>query len=144
MAAEAIVLDNSISARLLWPDAETPENNRYALRVLGQAASGSIFRVPTIWHYETAHVAAALVLRGQVTRASAMRYLEQVAALPIVTDTTSHALAASATFALGVQFGLSVYDAAYLELALRFGGPLATNDRRLRTAAREAGAPLFE
>ena len=47
-------------------------------------------------------------------------------------------------FALSIQFGLSVYDAAYLELALRLGGTLATNDKRLQAATRHAGAPLFE
>lgn len=144
MVAQAIVLDNSVSSRLLWPDPEKPENNRYALGVIGQATAGCVYHVPTIWHYEAAHVAAALVRSGRVTQASAVRYFEQVAALPIVTDTTSHALAASAGFALSVQFGLSVYDAAYLELALRLGGALATNDGRLRTAAREAGAAVFE
>ena len=144
MAAEVIVLNNSINTRLLWPDSESPDNNEHALRVIRQAANGSIFRVPTIWHYEAAHVAAALVRTGQVSQASAMRYFEQVAMLPIVTDTTSHAKATSATFALSVQYNLSVYDAAYLELALRLGGSLATNDQRLQAAAHQAGAPLFE
>ncbi len=144
MAAEIIVLDNSINTRLLWPDSESPENNEHALKVIRQAANGSFFRVPTIWHYEAAHVAATLVRNGQVSQASAMRYFEQVAMLPIVTDTTSHANAASATFALSIQYGLSVYDAAYLELVLRVGGSLATNDQRLRAATRQAGAPLFE
>ena len=144
MAAEIIVLDNSINTRLLWPDSESPENNAYALKAIQQAASGSVFRVPTIWHYEAAHVAATLVRNGQVSQAHAMRYLEQVAMLPIVTDTSSHAHAASATLALSIQYELSVYDAAYLELVLRLGCSLATNDRRLRAAARQAGAPLFE
>ena len=144
MATEIIVLDNSINTRLLWPDSERPENNEHALKVIRQAANGSVFRVPTIWHYEAAHVAATLVRNGQVSQASAMRYFEQVAMLPIVTDTTSHANAASATIALSIQYGLSVYDAAYLELVLRVGGSLATNDQRLRAATRQAGAPLFE
>ena len=64
--------------------------------------------------------------------------------LPIVTDATSHAHAASASFALSIQYGLSVYDAAYLELALRLGALLATNDQRLQVATREAGVSVFE
>ena len=144
MAAEIIVLDNSINTRLLWPDSENPANNQYALRVIRQAQNGNVFHVPTIWHYEAAHVAAALVRTGQVSQASAIRYFEQVALLPIITDTSSHANAATATFALSIQFGLSVYAAAYLELALRLGGTLATNDKRLQAATRHAGTPLFE
>ena len=144
MAGQIVVLDNSINSRLLWPDSESPENNEHALNVIRQAADGTVFHVPTIWHYEATHMAAALVRSGKVSHASAMRYLEQIARLPIVTDATSHAHAASATFALSLQYGLSVYDAAYLELALRLGASLATNDQRLQAATRQAGAPLFE
>ena len=143
MAVNIIVLDNSINTRLLWPDSENPDSNRYALDVLGQASGGAVFHVPTIWHYEAAHVAAGLVRTGQVSQASAVSYLEQLALLPVVTDVASHANAAKATFGLSIQFGLSAYDAAYLELVLRLGVSLATNDKRLRAAARRAGASLF-
>ena len=143
MAANIIVLDNSINTRLLWPDSENPDCNQYAFDVLSQASSGSVFHVPTIWHYEAVHVAAKLVRTGQAAQASAVRYFEQIALLPIVTDVSSHANATQATFALSIQFGLSAYDAAYLELALRLGGELATNDKQLRTAAERAGASQF-
>ncbi|MDE0691270.1 MAG: hypothetical protein OXI55_03380 [Gammaproteobacteria bacterium] len=63
MAGEIIVLDNSINTRLLWPDSESPDSNQYALDVLGQATGGTVFHVPTIWHYEVANVAATLVRR---------------------------------------------------------------------------------
>lgn len=143
MAATIIVLDTSVIARLLWPDSESPDSNRYANDVLSQATNGSVFHVPTIWHYEVAHVAGRLVRNGQVSQASALSYFKEIALLPIVTDVSSHATATEATFALSIQFSLSVYDAAYLELVLRLGGTLATNDRRLRAAARRAGASLF-
>ena len=42
------------------------------------------------------------------------------------------------------QYGLTVYDAAYLELAIREGLPLATLDHDLRKAARASGVPLVE
>ncbi len=123
-----IVLDTSVNARLLWPDSRSPDGNWYALDVLSQAANGSVFHVPTIWHYEIAHVVARLVRIGQVSQASAAGYLKEIALLPIVTDVTSHAKATEAAFALSMQFGLSACDAAYLELVLRLGGTLATND----------------
>ncbi len=140
---QIIVLDNSINTRLLWPDSERPENNQYALDVLSQATEGSVFHVPTIWHYELAHVAARLVRNGEVSQASAMRYFEQISLLPIITDVSSHANAVKATFALSIQFDISTYDAAYLELVLRLGGKLATNDTRLRAAGQRAGASLY-
>ena len=39
---------------------------------------------------------------------------------------------------------LTAYDAAYLELALRKGAPLATLDRRLAEAARAEGVSVVE
>ena len=68
MATETIVLDNSVNSRLLWPDVESPANNRYARRVIQRATRGSELRVPTIWHYEAANVAATLVRKGHVSR----------------------------------------------------------------------------
>jgi predicted nucleic acid-binding protein len=44
---------------------------------------------------------------------------------------------------LGRVYHLTAYDAAYLELAMRAGLPLATQDERLRAAATQAGVPLI-
>jgi predicted nucleic acid-binding protein len=52
------------------------------------------------------------------------------------------ALAWSKTFGLGERFGLTMYDAAYLELALRRGLPLATLDSQLRSAMKKTGGGL--
>ena len=41
------------------------------------------------------------------------------------------------------RYGLTVYDACYLELAVRRRAPLATQDKRLVRAARGAAVPLF-
>ena len=49
----------------------------------------------------------------------------------------------SGELALARQFGLSAYDAAYLELALREGLPLSTLDARLQAATQAAGVPLL-
>jgi len=50
----------------------------------------------------------------------------------------------SAIVTLGRRYMLSGYDAAYLELALRLGLPLATRDKALAQAAEKAGATLFK
>ena len=44
---------------------------------------------------------------------------------------------------LAREHELTAYDAAYLELAMRLGLPLATGDRKLRTAARRVGVGLL-
>ena len=143
MAEQHIILDNSVNSRLLWPDTETPANNSYALKVIRQAVEGIVLYVPTIWHYEAAQVACNLTKMKRITQADAYNYFSQLALLPIVTDTLSHANVSARTYELGVQYGLSVYDGAYLELALRLGGELATNDVLLAKSAQRAGVPLF-
>ena len=60
----------------------------------------------------------------------------------IQVDTATDAFALGATLVLGRQEGLAAYDAAYLELALRLGLPLATLDTRLAEAARKCGVKL--
>jgi predicted nucleic acid-binding protein len=61
--------------------------------------------------------------------------LEDLGLLPIQVDLSTHEHAWSATVRLAERHGLTVYDAAYLELAMRRGLPLATLDGDLRGAA---------
>jgi predicted nucleic acid-binding protein len=44
---------------------------------------------------------------------------------------------------LARQEGLTCYDAAYLELAMREGLPIAPLDQQLRQAAARVGVPEF-
>ncbi|MEE8059175.1 MAG: type II toxin-antitoxin system VapC family toxin [Pseudomonadales bacterium] len=142
MAAHLIVLDNSINSRLLWPDNEKPENNRYALKVIQLAKKGTVFHVPTIWHYEAVQVAYKLTKTGQIAQSDAQLYFNQLALLPIMTDVQSHSNSFTASYALSLNYNVSIYDAAYLELALRLGAELASNDDALVKAAKKAGVLL--
>jgi predicted nucleic acid-binding protein len=64
--------------------------------------------------------------------------------LPISIQEVAPALALGPVLELARGRNLSAYDAAYLELAMREGLPLATEDESLRAAARQAGVPLFD
>jgi len=64
--------------------------------------------------------------------------------LPIHVDSLTSQQAFSRTLALGRAYKLSSYDAAYLELAIRKGVPLATLDRFLMKAANKAGVEIYE
>jgi predicted nucleic acid-binding protein len=75
--------------------------------------------------------------RRRITRAESTRFLGLVGELPIRIDQTS--TLASSIIDLARDYELSAYEAAYLELALRLGHPLATLDQRLRSAADRAG-----
>jgi predicted nucleic acid-binding protein len=64
--------------------------------------------------------------------------------LPVLVDAATEAQAWSATINLGRQHGLTEYDAAYLELALRQGLPLATLDAKLEAAATAVGVARYQ
>ena len=68
--------------------------------------------------------------------------LSQLFALPITTESGFDIQQRRTIAGLGREYRLSAYDAAYLELAVRLGIPLATLDGRLKKAARPAGAAL--
>jgi predicted nucleic acid-binding protein len=95
--------------------------------------------VPSLWLLELANGLVVAERRGRVTRAESARFLGLVGELPIRIDQTSTLNLASSVMELAREYELSAYDAAYLELALRLGQPLATLDERLRSAADRAG-----
>ncbi len=99
--------------------------------------------VPSLWALEVANVTAKLESKAIVTEADAQRYVALLGQLNIVTDpaTATHAL--GDTLNLARRYKLSAYDAAYLELALRTGLPLATLDAGLAKAAAIAGVQIL-
>ena len=99
--------------------------------------------MPSLWPLEVANVVAKSQRLQKITLAQASAFIELLDKLDIVVDANSAQRALHDTLDLARQFGLSAYDAAYLELALREGLPLATLDARLQAAAREAGVPLM-
>jgi predicted nucleic acid-binding protein len=92
---------------------------------------------PAIWELELANVMRTACLRQRLTAEQAQELLAQVATLPIEVD--RQGVPPAALLSLALRFGLSSYDAAYLELALRLQLPIATTDTALRDAARASG-----
>ncbi len=64
-------------------------------------------------------------------------------ALSIRYDDSTRRAAFTSSYRLAEQFGLTTYDAAYLELAVRLGADLATNDKELGSAATRLGVVLL-
>lgn len=64
--------------------------------------------------------------------------------LPVLQDVQRAGDHVSNVLPLARKYGLSAYDAAYLELSIRHGAPLATLDGRLVKAAKQAGVKIFE
>jgi predicted nucleic acid-binding protein len=133
------VLDCSVV--LAWYFAD--ESDPFADAVATSLARGTAV-VPSLFHLEIANILVVGERRKRSTEAQAATFLSQLAALPIVVDGQTEAHAWSDTIALARAHGLSAYDAAYLELAIREALPIATLDDRLRAAAKAVGVPFYK
>jgi predicted nucleic acid-binding protein len=82
--------------------------------------------------------------RKRSTEAQATAWSQHLATMPISVETLTSAQAWGSVLAIARAHNTSAYDAAYLELAIRRGLPLATVDSRLKTAATKAGVKLYQ
>ncbi|AMV40229.1 type II toxin-antitoxin system VapC family toxin [Planctomyces sp. SH-PL62] len=136
--SEHFVLDNSIAMAWSFED----ETDDYADAVLDRLATEKAV-VPALWPLEVANALLMGERRKRSTEAETIKWTGILASLPIIIDseTNAHAWADTLNLARGHQ--LTAYDAAYLELAIRRGLPLATIDGKLKLAAQAVGVPLF-
>ncbi len=133
-----LVLDSS--ATLAWiHDSETTA----AIRLVFERVAEDGAVVPSLWRLEVANGLTMAVRRRRIDQALRDAALADLALLDIIADTQSDAVAWGETLGLADRFGLTVYDAAYVELAQRRGLPLATLDRPMRDAAREVGVVVL-
>lgn len=136
------VLDNSVAMRWLFGDGSA-DDQAYASHVLDlMAQEGAEAVVPSLWGLEAGNVVARAETKGLISEARSAEFLGLLQDMAIAVDdeTARHAL--GDTLQLARRFKLSTYDAAYLELALREGLPLATLDADLRQALARTGAAL--
>ncbi len=95
------------------------------------------------WALEVSNVVARAEASGLVEEAQSEAFLEMLAGTEIRPDDATFARALTDTLHLARRYGLSSYDASYLELALRAGLSLAALDTDLSKAARKAGVKRF-
>ncbi|MCB9959114.1 MAG: type II toxin-antitoxin system VapC family toxin [Rhodospirillaceae bacterium] len=128
-----LVLDSSVAASWCLPD----ERSELADRALDMVETGG-FVVPPLFWYELRNVLIVNERRGRIDAARLADSLRLVTALPARIDSAPDE---AVLLGLARAHTLSVYDAAYLELAKRLGIPLATLDLALhRAGAAEAVA----
>src|SRR5262249_25136579 len=99
--------------------------------------------VPALWRLEVANSLTMAVRRGRINSDFRRASLADLALLDITTDQYTDFHAWGETLSLADRFQLTIYDAAYLELAVRRSLPLATLDSQLRTAAAASGLRLL-
>ena len=134
-----LVLDASTALSWVMPDEATARLDGVQCAVADQGAL-----VPSLWSLEIANALLVASRRGRIDAAFRDAALADLATLPIEIDGETHTCAWNDTLALADAHGLSIYDAAYLELSLRAGLPLATLDSQLAAAAKHLGALFIE
>ena len=138
-ATKNFVLDGSVT--MVWGFED--EADEYAEAILERMPDLQA-HVPSLWPLEVANALLVGERRRRITSAETARFLAILGAFPITVDDQTVAHAWTDTMHLARAHNLSSYDAAYLELAIRLGLPLAALDGKLKTAAGAMGVPLFQ
>lgn len=132
-----LVIDASLAAAWCFPEEHTEYTNG-VLQMLG----GSVDPIaPTLWAYEVRNALLMGLKRGRITQEDADELLRFLGALGVQ---LSAPRSYDEIFAVAETHSLTVYDAAYLELAVRENLPLASLDSALRRAAVRVDVALFE
>ena len=129
------VLDASVAACWAFEDEDHPVAALALERVRADEA-----RVPSLWWFEVRNTLIVNERRGRLTESDTTAFLRALARLNIAVDRSPDE---ADVLVLARRRRLTVYDAAYLELARRKGVPLATLDTALAAAARAERAPLL-
>lgn len=130
------VLDNSVVTGWYIEDQANDYTAAIAIRLETDRAV-----VPALWQLEFANVLKTACARGRLEIEVARQIVEAISALPIDIDLETPG--PRPLFELAMRYGLSSYDAAYIELAMRLGLPIACQDGKLRAASRAAGVTVI-
>ena len=134
------VLDASVALSIIFED----EFSSYSDAVAEVMKRGRAV-VPIIWPLEIANAILTAVRRGRIPGADAPLLIGTMDRLPVDIDRgIAPEFLARATLSLGIAHRVSAYDASYLELAMRRGLSLATQDERLLRAAAAAGIGILQ
>ena len=134
-----LVADASIALAWALPD----ESSAYAGAVLAVVEREGL-RVPELWAREIANGLAVAYLRGRITPDDEEAFLAALSHLTIGVEEASAALAVIRDgTAAAMRYGLTAYDAAYVDLRSRERLTLATLDAAMRRAAERSGITIF-
>lgn len=134
----SFVLDCSVTMAWCFADEEN-DNAKRTLNCLKQTKAV----VPNIWALEVNNVLRVAERKKRITVTQSNTFIHLLNALPIEMDKGLNEHPSLYLLDIARQFDLSVYDAAYLELALRHSIPLASFDQLLCGAAKKANIALF-
>ncbi len=134
----AFILDSSIARCWCFENESTDATRALLERLRAEAAA-----VPNLWHVEIANLLALVERRRRITAAESAEFIALLEALEINVDEETWSRAFARTFDLAREERLTAYEAAYLELAMRLGVPLASKDGDLCDAAERLGVSVL-
>jgi len=134
---DQFVIDNSVVMAWCFQD----QTSKYTEAVLEKLEASEAY-APAIWTLEVGNVLLMAERKNLLSKADVIRFLSLVQGLPIVVEQESPDRMLTEIPALAREHSLSTYDASYLDLAMRLGVPLATQDRALTMAAKKCGVYL--
>jgi predicted nucleic acid-binding protein len=132
------VLDCSVAATWFFADEKAPETDILRQRAIDKGAV-----VPSLWHLEIGNVFWMAEKRGRMKTSDTVIHMDFIKLLPLEIDATPLTHSLPEILSLSRLHNLTVYDATYLELALRRGIALATRDKALRQAAEKLGLTVL-
>lgn len=130
----SFVLDCSVTMAWIFSDEASQATDRLRESLIADSAF-----VPSLWPVEVANVLLMATQRGRIARNEWHEIVDNLRALPIHIDPVSNDRVWGTAIELADTHRISVYDAVYLELALRLRLPIATLDKALAAAAQAAG-----
>jgi predicted nucleic acid-binding protein len=133
------VLDASVSAGWIFQD----QADTYCDGILDALRAGACI-APALWKLEMANILLTAERKGKISRMDSERTVSALKDLPIKVYEQEGERYLDAVRDLGRDYGLSAYDAVYLDMALKEGLPLATRDVALAAAIQAAGGSVFE
>ncbi len=136
---EGFVVDASVAFSWVYPSQASADTDA----LLEGVGAGATVVAPCLWFLEVANGLLAAQRRKLLTGSERRAALEMLSALRITIDDESGPAAFHKTSALAEKYGLSVYDAAYLEVAIRRQLALGSRDEALRSAAKRSGVKVL-
>jgi predicted nucleic acid-binding protein len=134
----SLVLDASLTMTWYFEDEATPATEDLLDTV---AETGAV--VPPLWRLEVANGFQSAIRRKRIDVTYRDASIADLGKLPIIVDPDTDAHIWTTTLRLSDRYGLTIYDACYLELAQRRNLPLATLDQELRAAGHALGLSLL-
>jgi predicted nucleic acid-binding protein len=134
------VVDASVVLTWCFPD----ENSGLAQHVAGMFQRGSTAIAPAFWPHEVLNALLVGEKRKRISKELVQSFLDDLATLPIGLEQFPAAVVFDRVQQLSREHGLTTYDAAYLDLAIESGIPIATLDEDLMRACKKARVRLVQ